>query len=91
MPEERAVIEQGKRVYRYACTEEIVIGGNIWMRDRYTNTSDSRSYLLINFVDTGLPAHIKAEPKPDPKPRSDMAMNIRQHIRDLERKERLGG
>jgi hypothetical protein len=91
MSEESAdVIQQGSRVYRYACTEEVEIGGNIWMRDRYNNVNTSTSFLLVNFVDTGIPVNKRAKAKPDRKPDTNYGANIRRYIRDLERKERSG-
>ena len=88
--EHAAVIEQGHRVYRYVCTEEKVIGETIWMRDRYRNTNgDPNSFLLVNFVDTGVPAHKKAKDKPDRNPSTTHQTNVRKYIRDMERNERL--
>ena len=89
MSEERAPIQQGRRVYRYSHTEELVIGETIWMRDRYVNPDAPSSYLLVNFVDTGIPAEKRAKPNLERKPSTSYQASIRRYIRDLERKDRL--
>jgi hypothetical protein len=88
MSDELKEIRQGKRVYRFAKTEELVIGGYIWTRDRYQNCNgDATSYLLINFTNTGVSAYKRAEPAyvPQPKPAPNpkrTATDFKKYIQD---------
>ena len=93
MPEESInQIEQNGRVYRYACTEEIEIGGTIWLRDRYKNINgDKNSFLLVNFENTNIPVGMTPEmmqapiyfpePAPAPKPKREPT-DYRKYIQD---------
>jgi hypothetical protein len=91
MSDELKEIRQGKRVYRFAKTEELVIGGYIWTRDRYQNCNgDTTSYLLINFTNTGVSAYKRAEPpayvpEPAPKPKRNPT-DFRKYIQEWKEK-----
>jgi hypothetical protein len=53
MAEQAPRIEQGGKTYIFTGTEEKVIGGEIWTRDRYDNINGNpSSFLLVNFVNT---------------------------------------
>jgi hypothetical protein len=98
MPEERTSdeVQVGERVYRYACTEEIEIGGTVWLRDRYKNINgDKNSFLLLNFENTNIPVGMTPEmmqepiyfpePEPAPKPKREPT-DYRQYIQEWKEK-----